>query len=108
MLQHLVLDPKLGLEPGAIVTAWNGDPTCCGRAEAKLGHAAPGDFIDPTLAAALVSFAVSVAGGLTKDLLLDFIRAKLPKKDGKAPVVEIEQRELPSGERLMIARLGPG
>ena len=74
-----------------------------GKAEAARGQAVPGTFIDPMLAQALVSLAVSVTGGISSGLILDFLRARLKAK-GKDTPVEIVERKLPGGDRVLIAR----
>jgi hypothetical protein len=38
-----------------------------------------------------------------KELVLDFIRARL-KDRGKDAAFEVEQRELPTGERILVVR----
>jgi hypothetical protein len=105
---NVALDPSLGLSADELVEAWNASPGLRAKAEAKRKRTAPGTFLDPMLAQGLVSFAVSVAGGLTTNLILDFIRARLKAKGNESMPVEIEQRELPTGERLLITRVGQG
>jgi hypothetical protein len=103
----LALDPRLGLDPDDLVAAWNADAELRGKAEADRGRAAPGTF-DPVLTAALVSLAVSVAGSVTSGLVLDFLRARLKAKgEGRDTPLEIVERELPSGERVLVARAKP-
>jgi hypothetical protein len=104
----LALDPKLGLSADELVTAWNADPDLRSKAAANHERPALGTLLDPLLAHGLVSLAVSVAGGLTTNLILDFLRGRLKAKGQENPAVEIEQRELPTGERLLIARVGQG
>src|SRR3712207_1655688 len=93
----LALDPRLGLDAYDLVAAWNADAGLRTKAEADRGQAAPGTFLDPMLAQGLVSLAVSVTGGITIGLVLDFLRARLKAKDKDTPV-EIVERELPGGE----------
>ena len=101
----LALDPRLGLTADEIVAGWNADPTLREKAEAKRGQATPGTF-DPTLAQTLVTLAVSVAGSITSGLVLELIKARLKAKGKEETPVEIEQRELPTGERILITRVG--
>ena len=103
----LALDPRLGLDPDDLVAAWNADAKLRGKAQAARGQAPPGAFPDPMLAQALVSLAVSVTGGITTGLVLDFLRARLKAKGRDTPL-EIVERELPSGERVLIARAKAG
>jgi len=100
---RLVVDPALGLEAGEIVTAWNADASLRARAEARQQPEAAGAFVDPLLAQGLISFAVSVSGGLTCNLILDFIRARL-KARNKDAAVQVERRTLPTGEVLRAVR----
>ena len=102
----IALDPQLGFDPDDLVTSWNTDADLRAKAEAARGHAAPGTF-DPTLATALVSLAVSVTGSVTTGLVLDFLRAKLKAKGQDTPV-ELLERELPAGERVLVARAKAG
>ena len=102
----LALDPRLGLTADEIVASWNADPALREKAEARREQAAPGTFLDPLMAQGLVSLAVSTAGGLTTNLILDFIRARLKTKGKEETPIEIEQRELPTGERILITRVG--
>jgi hypothetical protein len=103
----LALDPRLGLDVDELVTVWNADPDLRGKAEAGRGRPAPGTFLDPMLAQGLVSLAVSLTGGITTGLVLDFLRARL-KAESKDTPVELVEHELPDGERILIARAKAG
>jgi hypothetical protein len=100
----LAIDPRLGLDASTLAAAWNEAPELRAKAEAASIRTPPGGFIDPVLAQGLVSLAISVVGGLTTNLILDFIRARLKAEGKKDAAVEVEQRELPTGERLLIVR----
>jgi hypothetical protein len=104
---RLVLDPKLGLEPGELAAAWNAEPALVAQATATRGEAEAGSFLDPMLAQGLVTLAVSVTASITSGLVLEFVKARLQAKGKTVPVV-VEQRELPSGERVLITHVGDG
>jgi hypothetical protein len=59
------------------------------------------------LAQGLVSLAVSLTSGITTGLVLDFLRARL-KAESKDTPIELVERELPTGERVLIARAKAG
>jgi|SRR3954470_12260168 hypothetical protein len=99
----LTLDPRLGLDADDLVAAWNAEPTLHAKAEASYRRPAHGTFHDSTLVQILLDYTVSVGGGITTGLVLDLILRRLTAK-GKDTPVEIIERELPGGERVLFAR----
>ena len=99
----LYLDPSLPIRGDELAKAWNEDPKYRSLAEAQTSQTPPATFVDPLVAQGVISFAVTVTGGLTMNLLLDMIRDRVRAK-GIPSDISGEERKSPAGDQILIVK----
>ncbi|HLX58515.1 MAG TPA: hypothetical protein VKR83_15975 [Ktedonobacteraceae bacterium] len=105
MEYQLAISPDLHITPEEFAAAWNEIPANRDKAEIKLVQTTGSKFLDPTLAAALLSVPVTVASSAIYDRIKDTIH-RLQEKKGQAGTVHkhihIEQRKKPDGTQILV------
>ncbi|GJM41098.1 MAG: hypothetical protein DHS20C20_13800 [Ardenticatenaceae bacterium] len=97
---QIALDPELGLDPEALIAAWNNDAET--NSVGKLKPASTGNtvvFHDPHALIVVLETAVVITSGILISLLTDLIKEKyLPQKP---EIIEIHQ---PDGQKIVIVK----
>lgn len=99
----LVIDPELGISADELEALWNADPAA--SAEARLERVDIGHRqFDPTIGGMALTFAVTVAAGVTATLISDAIRRLLADR---VPAEELEidiRRDAQGNEQVILRR----
>jgi hypothetical protein len=98
----VALAPDLDLDAAAFIAAWNGDPTARALAQARPANARAQAF-DPTLAAAALSIAGSIALGVLSNFLTDWLRAQYRARHPEdRERIQVTQAPQPNGPPILV------
>ena len=106
-LYHIALSPDLDITPEEFADAWNEAPEARDIADVQLSQVGGAKFLDPMLAAALLSVPATVASSEIYDLIKSVIHRLQEKKAQAQPQaphrhVHIEQTKKPDGTEILI------
>src|SRR5262245_27337152 len=96
----VVLDPALKIRPVELASAWDGDGEARTAGTATVDTAEPGDF-SGVLELVVVPLAVNLASGAITAMLRRLLH-KLRQDPSDAPVLEITETMLASGDRIFV------
>jgi hypothetical protein len=105
-LYHIALSPDLDITPEEFAGAWNEAPETRDIAYVQLSQASGAKFLDPVLAAALLSVPANIASVAIYDLIKDTIhRLQEKKKQARSSTprkhIHIEQTKKPDGTEIL-------
>jgi hypothetical protein len=104
-LYHIALSPDLDITPEEFADAWNEATETRDIADVQLSQTSGAKFLDPVLAAALLSVPATVASSEIYDLIKSVIH-RLQEKKTQSQVprkhIHIEQTKKPDGTEILI------
>ena len=104
---HIALSPDLDITPEEFAAAWNEAAETRDIADVHLSQAKGAQFLDPMLAAALLSVPATVASSAIYDLIKSVIH-RLQEKKGQAQPqaphkhIHIEQTKKSDGAEILV------
>jgi hypothetical protein len=104
-LYHIALSPDLDITPEEFADAWNEATETRDIADVQLSQTSGAKFLDPVLAAALLSVPATVASSEIYDLIKSVIhRLQEKKTQSQAPRkhIHIEQTKKSDGTEILI------
>jgi hypothetical protein len=105
-LYHIALSPDLNITPEEFADTWNEAPETRDIAYINLSQTRGAQFLDPVLAAALLSVPATVASSAIYDLIKGIIHHIQEKKGQAQPQtprkhIHIEQTNKPDGTQIL-------
>jgi hypothetical protein len=97
---RVLLDPRVGVEPAALVAAWEGDEAARALGSAVVEPVAGETFLPGVVELIAIPLLVNVASGMLSDTVKRLVAGRRPHAADEIDVVEVAM----GGERVLVVR----